>query len=55
MKWEKLDKKGAGYEASTCFMAREVSEKYQSQICQPLEHLAISVARRSEWQMFLHR
>jgi len=29
---------GAGYEASACFMARDVSENYQSQIYRPLEH-----------------
>jgi len=28
----------AGYEASTCFMALDVSEKYQSQIHGPLEY-----------------
>jgi hypothetical protein len=44
-KWGKTKEKvGAGCEASTCFMARDVSEKCQSQIHRPPEHLAISVA-----------
>jgi hypothetical protein len=30
-------KGGAGYEANTYFMARDVTEKYQSQIHRPLE------------------
>jgi len=38
-KWRKTKKKGdAGYEDSACFMARDVSEKYQSQLHRPLEH-----------------
>jgi len=37
---------GSGYEAGTYFMALYVSEKYQSQIRWPLEHLEISVAFR---------
>ena len=37
---------GPGYEAGTYFMALDVSEKYQSQIQWPLEHLEISVAFR---------
>jgi hypothetical protein len=37
--WGKKKAKGfAGYETSTCFMARHVSEKYQSQIHRPLEY-----------------
>ena len=36
----------SGYEASTHFMALDVSEKYQSQIQWPLEQLAISVPFR---------
>jgi hypothetical protein len=48
-KWGKMkDKGGAGYEAITCFIARNVSEKYQSQIHRPVEHLAISVACTSD-------
>jgi hypothetical protein len=31
------------YEASTCFMAWDVSEEYQSQICWLLAHLEISI------------
>jgi len=38
-KWEKTKEKGdAAYEASTCFMARDDSEQYLSQIHRPLEH-----------------
>ena len=44
-KWGKAKGKGgAGYEASTCFMALDVSGKYQSQIHRPQEHLEIFVA-----------
>ena len=44
MTWGKAKEKGgAKYEARTCFMA-DVSEKYQSQIHRPIEHLEISVA-----------
>jgi len=40
---------GSGYEAGTYFVALDVSEKYQSQMQWPLEHLEISVAfRRSK-------
>jgi hypothetical protein len=42
-------KEGTWYEAGTCFMALDVSEKYQSQIHELLEHLKISVpCRRSK-------
>jgi hypothetical protein len=38
-KWGKAkDQEGAGYETSSCFMARDVSENYQSQIHGPQEH-----------------
>jgi hypothetical protein len=38
-KWRKTNEKGdVGYEAIACFIARDVSEKYQSQIHRPLEH-----------------
>jgi hypothetical protein len=38
-KWGKTKEKvGAGYEPSTCFMARDVSEKYLYQIRQSLEY-----------------
>jgi len=44
-KWgETKEKGGAGYKAITCFMARDISEKYQSQIHLPLEPLKLSVA-----------
>ena len=44
-KWGKpKEMVGAGCEARTCFMARYVSEMYQSKIHRPLEHLEISVA-----------
>lgn len=44
-KWGKAKEKGgAGFEASTCFTARGVSEKYQSQVHRTLEDLEISVA-----------
>jgi len=36
----------SGYEAGTHFMALDVSEKYQSQIKWPLEHLEIYLAFR---------
>ena len=43
-KWGKTNEKGgAGYEASACFMAQDVSEKYRSQIYPPLEHCTRSV------------
>jgi len=32
------EKGGAGYEASTCLMAQDVSEKHQCQIHKLLEH-----------------
>jgi hypothetical protein len=35
---ERQKKRELKDEASTCFTAREVSEKYQSQIHRPLEH-----------------
>jgi hypothetical protein len=36
-KWETAkEEEGAGYEASSCFMARDVSEQCQSQIHGPL-------------------
>ena len=38
------EKGGAGYEASTCFMAQDVSEKHQPQIRLPLGQIDISVA-----------
>jgi len=37
------EKGGAGYEASNCFMAQDVSEKHQPQIRLPLGQLDISV------------
>jgi hypothetical protein len=38
-KWGKTKEDGGiGYEASTCFMAQDVSEDYQSKIRWPLEH-----------------
>jgi len=44
-KWGKTKEKGgAGYKPITCFMARNVSEKYQSHIHLPLEPLELSVA-----------
>jgi hypothetical protein len=33
---------GAGYKASICFTARDVSEKYQSEVYRPLEHLELA-------------
>ena len=37
--WRKTKKKGnAGYEGTACFMARDVSEKCQSQLHRLLEH-----------------
>jgi len=43
--WGKTKAKGgARYEARTCFMAGDVTEKYQSQIHGPIEHLEIPVA-----------
>jgi hypothetical protein len=42
------------YEAGT-LMARDVSEKYQSQIRLPLEHLDIPVACNENDKCFLHR
>ena len=52
-KWENAKEKGgAGCEDRTCFMARDVSEKYQSQIRRPLEHLEISVACNIRDQCF---
>jgi hypothetical protein len=42
-KWGKTkEKEGAGYEASRCFIARDVIEKYQSQIPWPLGHLELA-------------
>jgi hypothetical protein len=38
------EKGGAGYEASTCFMARDISEKYQPRIHLPLGQIDISLA-----------
>jgi len=38
------EKGGTGYEAGTCFMARVVSEKYQSQIHWLSDQFEISVA-----------
>jgi len=38
-KWGKKEKGGARYEASYCFMAQDVNEKYQSQIHRPLQRL----------------
>ena len=38
------DKGGAGCEANTSFMARDVSEKCQSKIHRPVDHLANSVS-----------
>jgi hypothetical protein len=38
-KWRKTKEDGAeGCEGSTCFTARDATEKYQSQIHPPLEH-----------------
>jgi len=39
-----IEKGSAGYETGTHFMARDVRERYQSQIHRPLEHLEIFVA-----------
>jgi len=41
--WKDEEKGSAGHEAITSFMARDESEKYQSQIHRPLEHLEDSV------------
>ena len=52
-RWKKpKEKGGAGCEDRTCFMARDVSEKYQSQIHRSLEHLEISVACNISDQCF---
>jgi hypothetical protein len=41
--WVKtMQKGGSGCEAGTCFLALDVSEKYQSQIHRPLEHLVLA-------------
>jgi len=39
---EQQENKGAGYEASNCFMPPDVSKIYQSQIHRPPEHLELA-------------
>ena len=54
--WGKTKQKGsAGYEAGTCFLALDISEKYQSQIHRSLEHMELVQSLLRKWQIFLDR